>query len=92
MQESFGPFAVKKLIGKNVIRLDLSEHIKIHPIVHVIHNTFFHEKPVHIALSILKKLNPVPALESEEYEVEAVLKHGKREKGYQFLTLMKGFS
>lgn len=88
----FGPFAVKKLTGKNAIWLDLSEHIKIHQIVHVIHNTFFHEQPVHIALSILRKPNPVPALESEEYEVEAVLEHGKREKGYQFLTLIKGFS
>lgn len=34
--------------------------------------------------------DPVPAVEGDEYVVEAILKDRKRGKGFQFLTLMKG--
>ena len=39
----FGPFKVVELIGRNAVRLELPDHFKIHPVVHVIHTTPFKE-------------------------------------------------
>lgn len=71
-------------MGKNAIRLDLHEHIKMHPIVHVIHTTTCHEQLVDIALLLPRKSDPVPALEGEEDEVKAILHHRKRGKDISF--------
>ena len=86
----FGPFAILKLIGKNALNLELPDHIKIHPVVHVGHTIPHKEQPAEIAASVQPRPEPIQAEEGEEYEVEAVLKHMKRGRGHQFLTFMKG--
>ena len=86
----FGPFVVKELIGKNAVRLDLPDHIKIHPVVNVSHTIPHIEQPSDIAAPIPPVPAPVPAIEGDEIEVEAILNHRKRGRGNQFLTLMKG--
>jgi hypothetical protein len=51
----FGPFRIVALIGKNAVKIDLPEHLKIHPVVHVIHTTPHHAQPADIS-------SPVPVL------------------------------
>ena len=87
----FSPFAVKELIGKNAFRLEFSSHFKIHLVVHVIHTTPYVKQPSDIAPSIPAEPEPVPRIEGNEYEVENILAHRRKGRGYQFLTLMKGY-
>lgn len=86
----FGPFIVKELIGRNAVRLELPDHFKIHPVVHVIHTTPYVEQPKDIAKPVETRPLPVPAVEGDEHVVEGILKHRPRGRGFQFLTLMKG--
>ena len=86
----FGPFRILELIGRNAIRLDLPSHCKIHPVVHVSHTRPFIQQPSDIGKILSKRPDPIPAVVEMEYEVEKILKHRKRGKGYQWLTLMKG--
>lgn len=70
--------------------MDLPNHLKIHPDVHVIQTTPHKEQPADIDLLITpQKSDPVPMPEGEEQVVGCILKHRKRARGYQFLTLMK---
>ena len=85
-----GPFIVKELIGKNAVRLELPEHFKIHPVVHVSHTMPFVEQPSEIAQHVQPRPEPIPTVEGKEYTVDKILNHRKRGRGYQFLTLMKG--
>ena len=85
-----GPFKVKELIGKNAVRLDLPEHFKIHPVVHVSHTVPFVEQPREIGQAVQQRPEPIPTVQGEEYVVDKILKHRKRGRGYQVLTLMKG--
>ena len=39
---------------------------------------------------IPQRPDPIPRTQGEEYIVESILKHRRRGRGYQFLTLMKG--
>ena len=86
----FGPFKVTKLIGKNAVELDLPDNVKIHKVVNIMHTRPFFEQPEGIASIVPERPDPVPTSEGEEYVVEAILKHRKKRKGFQFLTLMKG--
>ena len=86
----FGPFVILKLLGKNTLKLELHDHIKIHPVVHISHTIPHKEQLADIAASFQPRPEPVQAEEGEEYEVKAILKHRDRGKGCQFLTLMKG--
>ncbi len=81
---------MKKLVGKNAVMVGLSNHFKIHDVVHIVHTTPYHEQPSDISAPVKKRADPVPAVGGEEYIVESILNHRKRGKGYQFLTLMKG--
>ena len=87
----FGPFIVKELIGRNALRLELPNHFKIHSVVHVSHTTPHRDQPTDIAATIPTRPAPLPTIEGNEYEVEAILKHRKIGRGYQFLTLWKGY-
>ena len=85
----FGPFVILKLIGKNALKLELPDHIGELPVIHVSHTIPYKEQPAEIAASAQPRPEPVQAEEGEEYEVEAIVKHKKRGKGYRFLTLTK---
>ena len=87
----FGPFVIRELVGKNAVRLELPDHFKIHPVVHVIHTTSFFEQPSDIAALLLSRPEPVPAIDGDKYIVEEILAHRKKGKGHQFLTLWKGY-
>ena len=86
----FGPFVVNEVIGRNAVRLELPDHFKIHPVVHVIHTTPFVEQPRDIAQPVEHRPLPVPTIEGDEHVVAEILKHRPRGRGFQFLTLMKG--
>ena len=74
----FGPFVVLKLIGMNALKLELPDHVRIHPVVHVSHTIPHKEQPAEIAASVQPRPEPVQAEEGEEYEVGAIIKHRKR--------------
>ena len=84
-----GPFTVKEIIGRNTVRLDLPDHFKIHPKVHVSHTVPFMEQPKDISQPVAPRPEPLPTIHGDEYVVDKILKHRKRGRGYQFLTLMK---
>ena len=86
----FGPFTVKELIGRNAVRVELPEHFRIHPVIHVVHTTPFVEQPSDIAQPVVERPEPVPTVHGDEHVVEKILKHRARGRGFQFLTLMKG--
>ena len=86
----FGPFRVTEIIGRNAVRLELPNHLKIHPVIHVVHTTPFVEQPPDIAKPVAERPAPVPTVHGVEEVVEKILKHRSRGRGYQFLTLMKG--
>ena len=81
---------MQQLIGIVAVELALPSHLKIHPVVHVVHRTPFTEQPRDIAKPIPERPVPVPTVYGDEHVVEKILKHRKRGRGYQFLTLMKG--
>jgi hypothetical protein len=86
----FGPFTIVALIGKNAVKIDLPEHLKIHPVVHVIHTTRHHAQLADTSSPVPVRPAPVATESGPEYEVEYILAHRPRGRGYQFLTLMKG--
>jgi hypothetical protein len=88
--ERFGTFKIVALIGKNAVKLFLPEHLKIHPVVHVIHTTPHYAQPADISSPVPVLPAPVATELGPEYEVESILSHRPRGRGYQFLTLMKG--
>ena len=85
----FGPFEILELVGKNAVRLDLPDHLKIHPVIHVSHTMPVVDQPGDIAQPVRKPPAPVPTIDGDEHVVDRILSHRKRGKGYQFLTLMK---
>ena len=86
----FGPFTITRLIGKNAVELELPSHLRIHNVVNVMHTVPYCEQPKDIGIEISRRPDPVPAPEGEEYVVDNILKHRRRVRGFQFLTLMKG--
>ena len=87
----FGPFKIMELIGKNAVRLELPNSVKIHPVVHVEHTVPHRVQPAGIAQESQPKPAPVTGEDGDlEFEVGSILSHRKRGRGFQFLTLMKG--
>jgi hypothetical protein len=86
----YGLFVIQDLVGKNAVRLELPDQLKIHPVVHVIHTTPYPSQTPDIAVPLPEKPAPVPAALGDERGVEAILAHRRRGRGYQFLTLLKG--
>ena len=79
-------------MGKNALKLELPEHFKIHPVVHVVHTAPYFSQPQDIGHPIPQRPTPVPTPTGEEYEVDKTLSYRKRGRDFQFLTLMKGSS
>ncbi len=86
----FGPFKVLELVGKNAVKLELPKHFKIHDVVNVMHTVPFHKQNSEIAPPVVNRPDPVPTIEGTEYIVDKILKHRRKGRGFQFLTLMKG--
>lgn len=73
------------------MRLDFPDNMRAHPVVHVEHTTKRKNQPKDIGLAIPKRPVPVPDADgSLLHEVDSILAHRRRGKGYQWLTLMKG--
>ena len=87
----FGPFQIVELIGKNAVRVDLPDNLKIHDVIHVMHTVPYYEQPGDIVDSVPSIPEPISTDEGNEYVVEKVLKHKKRGRGYSFLALWKGY-
>jgi hypothetical protein len=88
--KQFGPFRIVEQIGKNAVKLELSYHLRIHPVVHVIQTKPLYEQPLDISSSVPVRRTPVPTALGPEYKVEYILAHRRRGRGYHFLVLMKG--
>jgi hypothetical protein len=56
----FGPFEIVALIGKNAVRLELPDHLRIHPVFHVIHTKPHYEQPLDISSFVPVRPTPVP--------------------------------
>ena len=87
----YGPFTIVELIGKNALRLDFPSNVRLHPVVHVLHTTPFSVQPLSLTQSVSIRSTPIPDATGEPlFEVSEILKHRKRGRGFQFLTLLKG--
>lgn len=87
----FGPFTVVELVGKNAVRLDLPSNMRLHPVVHVSHTTPYKTQPPELSQPVTPRPEPVPDESGDLlFEVERILAHRKRGRGFQWLTLMKG--
>jgi len=73
-----GPFIIKELIGKNALRLELPDHFKIHPVVHLSHTIPYVEQPSDISAHVPTRPEPIPMITGDEFEVDKILKHRKR--------------
>jgi len=51
----------------------------------------YKEQPKDIRKEIVERPEPIPSVDGDEYIVEKILNHRKKGKGYQFLTLWKGY-
>lgn len=88
----FGPFKILELVGKNAVCLDLPSNIRLHPVVHVSHTTPHKSQPPSMSQPVPPRPDPVPDDAGELlFEVERILAHRKRGRGYQWLTLLKGY-
>ncbi len=86
----FGPFKVLELIGKNAVRLELPNQVKIHDVVNVMHTVPYYKQPEDISEIVTKRPDSVPVVEGTEFVVDKILSHPGHGRGYQFLTFMKG--
>lgn len=86
----FGPFRILELMRKHSVRLEFPGHIRTYPVVPVSHTKPHREQPEEIGQ--LSRQTPVPVQESPEgllYDVDRILAHRKRGRGYQWLTLFE---
>ena len=77
------------LIGNNAFKLELPDHIKSHPVVHVSHTIPHKEQPAEIAAFFQSRPEPIQAEEGEEYEVDLFSIIEKEEECDQFQAVMK---
>ena len=84
-----GPFEITEVIGPVTYRLKLPATWKIHNVFHATLLQQYRENKVYSA----NFLKPPPELvDGEEvYEVEAILRHRRRGRGYQYYVKWKGY-
>jgi hypothetical protein len=58
--ERLRPFRIVELICKNAVKLEFPDHLRIHPVVHVIHTKPQYEQPLDISSSVPVRPTPVP--------------------------------
>jgi hypothetical protein len=84
-----GPFKIIKILGPLNYRLQLPPTWKLHNNFHAVLLMPYTENEVHGP----NFLRPPPDIEDDEeqWEVEAILKHQKRGRGYRYYVLWKGY-
>ena len=87
----FGPFKILQLVGKNAVRLKIPHHYRIFPIVHIIHTEPYHQQPSHLRAHNAQPAIYIPSSDAptQEEEVERILAHRKRGRGYQYFVQWK---
>jgi transposase InsO family protein len=84
-----GPFEIEEVIGPVTYRLKLPETWKIHNVFHATLLRPYVENEVH---GNNYPRPPPELLEGEEvYEVESILRHRRRGRGYQYYVKWKGY-
>jgi Chromo (CHRromatin Organisation MOdifier) domain len=83
-----GPYEILEKVGASAYKLRLPETDKSHPVFNEALLTPYEEPPAH-----RREERPAPQIVSgnEEYEVEEILKHRKRGRGYQYLVKWKNY-
>lgn len=71
------------------MRLDLTSHLKIHFVVHVLPETPYKDQPVDITLHLPVYPHSVPIPKGKQQFVERIWKYRNRVRGYQFLAFIK---
>src|SRR5271168_3864925 len=84
-----GPFEIEEVLGPLTYRLKLPPSWKIHNVFHATLLRPYKENDVHGE----NYLRPPPDIEEGEevYEVETILKHRKRGRGYEYLVKWVGY-
>lgn len=87
-----GPFSIVELIGKNAVRLDLPDTMRIHPVINVSHTVPFHDQPEEICAEYTDP-PPPPFLGPKglEYDIANILGHRIVRNTYQFLVEWQGY-
>ena len=84
-----GPFKIIEILGPLNYRLQLPSTWKLHNNFHAIFLMPYTENEVHGP----NYLRPPPDIENDEerWEIETILKHRKRGRGYQYYVLWRGY-
>ena len=84
-----GPFEIEEVLGPVTYRLKLPDNWKVHNVFHAILLKPYEENEIH---GKNFSLPPPEIVDGEEsYEVETILKHRKRGRGYQYLVKWTGY-
>ncbi len=71
------------------MKLNLLSHVKIHDVINIMHTVPFLDQSDTISAPVTKKPDLVPVHGDVEFTVGRILRHRRRGRRYQFLTLMK---
>jgi len=84
-----GPFKIVKVLGPLMYKLELPESWRIHDTFHTTLLKPYVETETHGP----NYTRPPPEIEGDEerYEVETILKHRRRGRGYQYYVKWKGY-
>ena len=84
-----GPFEIEDILGPVTYQLKLPESWKIHKVFHATLLCPYRENEVYGE----NYPRPLPDIESGEevYEVKQILKHRRRERGYEYLVKWAGY-
>lgn len=87
----FGPFKILQKIGRNAVRLQFPPHMRAHDVVHVEHLRPFRSQPGDISNNGPSAATPYVDLHGDTVvEIEQILGHRRKGRGYQFLSLPRG--
>lgn len=80
---------ITQRVGRNAIILDLSDHVKVYPVVYVIDAVTFIEKPSDIEQPVQGRAEPIPLVDGPEFKVYQILSLLERGLRNKFLEIMK---
>ena len=85
-----GPFKIEEVLGPITYQLKIPDTWKIHNVFHAVLLKSYQENDIY------GKNFPAPPLEiingKEVYQIEMILKHRKRGRGYQYLIKWEAYS